>query len=68
MWCDGLTGAPAGAIELLIAEDGGIPPWEVEDAPAIWIDRWLALKEARQDESKRGPASTEDGNTITTMV
>jgi len=33
-------------IDLLIAKEWGIPPWEVEDAPDIWVQRWLELADA----------------------
>ncbi len=34
---------------MMKAEDWHIPPWLVEDAPAIWHDRWWADRMARQD-------------------
>lgn len=39
-------------VSLRIAEEWGLPPWEVDEAPALWIDRWLALKEAEANHQK----------------
>lgn len=31
-----------------MAEQWGIPPWEIEaGAPAVWVERWEALQDAR---------------------
>lgn len=34
-------------MELVAAETWGVPPWVVEEGPAVWMDRWVALLEAR---------------------
>jgi hypothetical protein len=35
------------------AEAWGAPPWELEEhAPAIWLDRFVALRNAEADASK----------------
>ena len=34
---------------MMIAADFGIPPWQLDDAPAEWIDRWLADNQAAME-------------------
>lgn len=35
-----------------MAETWHLPPWEAEEAPALWVDRWLAWREARNKAEK----------------
>lgn len=31
-----------------------MPPWEIEEhAPALWVDRWLAWKQAQAEQQER---------------
>jgi hypothetical protein len=42
---------------LAAAEAWGRAPWEIEaDAPAIWMDRFVALGNAKAKASKKPPA------------
>jgi len=37
-----------------MASEWGIPPWQIEaDAPAVWVDRWVALRLAQNEQAKR---------------
>lgn len=39
---------------LEIAAEWGLPPWQIEaEAPAVWVDRWVALRVARNEKAKR---------------
>lgn len=51
---------------LALAREWGLPPWRIEEeAPALWVDRWLAVEEARgkarPDEAGPGAVS-QQGN------
>ena len=37
---------------LAAAEAWGLPPWEVEDAPAVWLDRFTAVVNERANQQK----------------
>ena len=42
-------------IDLLLAEQWHIPPWEIEDrAPEIWVERWAVLNAERNRENSKG--------------
>jgi hypothetical protein len=36
-----------------MAEEWGVPPWVIEDGPAIWTERWRALRVERQRKHER---------------
>lgn len=39
---------PAWTMFLALAKEWGMPPWRIiEEAPALWVDRWAAVEEAR---------------------
>ena len=44
------------------AEAWGIPPWIVEDAPLLWMDRYRAWAEAKTERFRQGD-SPERGQT-----
>lgn len=47
---EGEQGPPDWYVEAVMAETYGIPPWRVEDeAPAVWVDRFLLLASARAE-------------------
>ena len=49
-WIDGIRGVspPEWAIDLIYAEKWGLAPWELEEAPDIWVERQNLLDRLRQ--------------------
>jgi len=46
--------APEWAMVQMMAQDYGIPPWQIEaEATQEWVRRWLAWKQAESQESER---------------
>lgn len=35
-----------------MAAEWGLPPWQVEEAPAVWVDRWVTLRVARNNQAQ----------------
>jgi len=45
---------PDWAEALEMASEWGIPPWDIEaQVPALWRDRWVAMRNAQYEKQKR---------------
>ena len=55
---------PQWLVCLLLAQDWGLPPWQIEaTVPAVWVDRWLAVREARDEAGQKREQGV--GETVT---